>query len=316
VRSKRVQTMQKPESVLIVGTGAMACLFGARLADVAHVTLLGSWEDGLGALEADGIRLIELDGSERRAAVQVAREVGPCQGAELALVLVKSWQTERAAKQLKRCLKREGVALTLQNGLGNLETLAGTLGEGRVALGVTTCGATLLGPAHARVGGVGPTYLASHPGLDRLGRLLEAAGFEIQRVEDLKGLQWGKLAVNAGINPVSALLDVPNGSLLELPGLKEVLRAAVVETAAVARAQGVKLTFDDPFQETLRVAGRTGANLSSMVQDLRRGAPTEIDAICGAVVREGESLGVPTPVNRALWNLVRGRAARKDDVKS
>jgi 2-dehydropantoate 2-reductase len=178
------------------------------------------------------------------------------------------------------------VALTLQNGLGNLETLTASVGAGRVALGVTTCGATLLGPAHARVGGLGPTYLAPHSRLDRLASLLEAAGFEIQRVDDLQGLQWSKLAVNTGINPVSALLDVPNGALLKLPGLEDVLRAAVEETAAVA-------------------------NLSSMVQDVRRGAPTEIDAICGAVVREGERLGVGTPVNRTLWHLVRGRAARK-----
>ena len=306
--------MPKSDSVLILGTGAMACLFGARLADVAQVTLLGSWQEGLGALEADGIRLVELDGSESRAAVQVAREVEPCQGAELALVLVKSWQTQRAAQQLKRCLRPDGVALTLQNGLGNLETLAAIVGERRVALGVTTCGATLLGPGYARVGGVGPTYLAPHHGLDRLAGLLEEARFEIRRVDDLQGLLWGKLAVNTGINPVSALLNVPNGALLDLPGLEEVLSMAVEETAAVAHASGIHMAFDDPVEETLRVAERTGANLSSMVQDLRRGAPTEIDAICGAVVREGARLGVATPVNRALWDLVRGRAARKDGM--
>jgi len=301
----------KRDPILILGTGAMACFFGARLADVAQVTLLGSWEQGLRALESGGIRLEESDGTQRLARVQVARETGPCRGAGLALVLVKSWQTQRAAQQLARCLLPDGVALTLQNGLGNLETLTASVGTGRVALGVTTCGATLLGPAHARVGGLGPTYLAPHSRLDRLAGLLEDAGFEIQRVDDLQGLQWSKLAVNTGINPVSALLDVPNGALLELPGLEEVLRAAVEETAAVARAGGVKMAFEDPVDETRGVAERTGANLSSMVQDLRRGAPTEIDAICGAVVREGERLGVGTPVNRTLWNLVRGRAARK-----
>ena len=306
----------KSDSILILGTGAMACFFGARLADVAQVTLLGSWEDGLNALQSDGIRLIEPDGSLRKARVQVAREIEPCRGAALALVLVKSWQTERAAQQLARCLEPDGLALTLQNGLGNLEILSGMIGTERAALGVTTCGATLLGPAHARIGGLGPTYLAPHPGLDRLADMLESAGFEIQRVDDLPGLQWSKLAVNTGINPISALLDVPNGALRELPGLDEVLRAAVEETAAVARGRGVKLAFSDPVDETLAVAERTGANLSSMLQDIHRGAPTEIDAICGAVVREGESLGIETPVNRALWNLVRGRAARKGAMQA
>jgi 2-dehydropantoate 2-reductase len=306
----------KSDSILILGTGAMACFFGARLADVAQVTLLGSWEDGLNALQSDGIQLIEPDGSLRQARVQVAREVEPCRGAALALVLVKSWQTDRAAEQLARCLLPDGLALTLQNGLGNLEILAGTIGAERAALGVTTCGATLLGPAHVRVGGLGPTYLAPHPGLDRLTGLLESAGFEIQRVDDVISLQWSKLAVNTGNNPVSALLEVTNGALRELPGLEDVMRTAVEETAAVASARGVRLAFTDPVGETLAVAERTGANLSSMLQDIRRGAPTEIDAICGAVVREGESLGVDTPVNRALWNLVRARAARKGAMQA
>jgi len=298
------------DSILILGSGAMACFFGARLAAVAQVTLLGSWEAGLQALEAGGIRLEQRDGSLLQARVGVAREVGPCRGARLALVLVKSWQTERAAAQLTRCLLPDGIALTLQNGLGNLETLAGAVGAERVALGVTTSGATLLGPAHARVGGEGPTYLAPHPGLDRLARVLEAAGFEIKREADLQGLQWSKLAVNCGINPASALLEVPNGALLDLPGLQDVLRAAVEEAAQVAQARGIALAFEDPVAETMQVAERTAGNLSSMLQDINRGAPTEIDAICGAVVREAERLGVAAPVNRALWNLVRGRAAR------
>lgn len=302
------------ESILILGTGAMACFFGARLAGVAQVTLFGTWEDGLKALQTEGIRLVDLDGSLHRLRVGVAREAEACRGASLALVLVKSWQTGRAAEQLARCLSPDGLALTLQNGLGNLEILASAVGQDRAALGVTTCGATLLGPGHVRVGGIGPTYLGPHPGLDRLAGLLEEAGFEVERSDDLQGLQWSKLAVNTGINPVSALLGVPNGALLELPGLQEVLRAAVDETAAVAAARGVKMAFQDPAGETIKVAERTGENLSSMLQDIRRGAPTEIDAICGAVVREGARLGIDTPVNRTLWNLVRGRAAKAERI--
>jgi 2-dehydropantoate 2-reductase len=302
------------ESILILGTGAMACFFGARLAGAAQVTLLGTWEEGLKALEAEGIRLVELDGSLQRVRVRVARETEACRAAALALVLVKSWQTERAAQQLARCLGADGLALTLQNGLGNLEILASAVGTDRAALGVTTCGATLLGPGHVRVGGTGPTYLGPHPGLDRFAGLFEQAGFKIERSDDLQGLQWSKLAVNTGINPVSALLDVRNGELLELPGLQDVLRAAVEETAAVAAARGANMAFQDPVGETIAVAGRTGENLSSMLQDIRRGAPTEIDAICGAVVREGERLGVDTPVNRALWNLVRGQAAKAERI--
>lgn len=297
------------DPILILGTGAMACLFGARLSRVAHVTLLGTWEEGLQALEREGIRLVESDGSEARYQVNVARETEPCMGSQLALALVKSWQTGRAAQQLKRCLAPEGIVLTLQNGLGNLEQIIEHVGEERAALGVTTTGGTLLGPAHVRIGGEGPTYVAEHPRLSPLTDLLTEAGFEIEQVDDLQGLQWAKLAVNCGINPLSAMLDVRNGALLELPGARNLMRALVQETVEVAHARGVILPFDDLSVETCNVAARTAQNLSSMVQDIHRGAPTEIDAICGAVVRAGEQLGIATPVNLALWDLVQARAA-------
>ncbi len=241
--------------------------------------------------------------------MSVARETDPCRGSRLALVLVKSWQTPRAALQLGTCLAPDGIVLTLQNGLGNIEQLVEQVGEDRAALGVTTTGGTLLGPAHVRVGGEGPTYVAAHPGLDPMTELLATAGFEVVQVDDLQGLQWAKLAVNCGINPLSALLDVPNGALLELPGTGDLMQSLVEETVAVARALGVALPFEDLAAETRAVASRTAENLSSMVQDIHRGAPTEIDAICGAVVRAGEKHGLATPVNRALWDLVRARAA-------
>lgn len=287
----------------------MACLFGARLSRVAEVTLLGTWEEGLRAIESSGIRLVERDGSEGRYKVSVTRETDPCLGSKLALVLVKSWQTPRAARQLGKCLAPDGIVLTLQNGLGNIERLIEQVGEARAALGVTTTGGTLLGPAHVRIGGEGPTYVASHPSLDPMIDLLARAGFEVVQVDDLQGLQWAKLAVNCGINPLSALLDVPNGALLELPGTGDLMQSLVDETVAVAHAHGVALPFEDLVAETRAVASRTAENLSSMVQDIQRGAPTEIDAICGAVVRAGEKLGIATPVNHALWDLVRARAA-------
>ncbi len=304
------------DPILILGTGAMACLFGARLSRVAHVTLLGTWEAGLEAIEREGIRLVESDGTEARYQVDVAREADPCLGSLLALVLVKSWQTGRAAQQLQRCLAPDGVALTLQNGLGNLEQIIGHVGEERAALGVTTTGATLLEPAHVRIGGEGPTYVAGHPRLGPLTDLLTRAGFEVEQVADLEGLQWAKLAVNCGINPLSAMLDVRNGALLELPGTSDLMQSLVQETVEVAHARGVILPFVDLAAETRAVAARTAHNLSSMVQDIHRGAPTEINAICGAVVRAGEQLDIATPVNRALWNLVRARAALGEGMRA
>ena len=292
--------------LLIVGTGAMACLFASRLVPYAQVTLLGTWEEGVAALQAEGIRL-EEDSRVEQVQVRATHDPSDCAGSKQALVLVKSWQTERAARQLAKCLAPERVALTLQNGLGNIEMLERALGRERAALGVTTTGATLLGPAHVRMGGAGPTHVGPHPRLAPLVNLLRKAGFETEEAEHLDGLVWGKLAINAGINPLTALLEVPNGRLLELPSAREVMLAAARETAAVAAARGVTLPFDDAGVRAEEVALKTSSNRSSMLQDIQRGAPTEIDAICGAVHAEGVTVSMPTPVNWILWHLVRAR---------
>jgi 2-dehydropantoate 2-reductase len=294
--------------VLIVGTGAMACLFGARLAPLADVTLLGTWREGLAALTQRGIRL-EAGGMQETHRVRATSRPEECRGARFALVLVKSWQTERAAAMLSACLASEGVALTLQNGLGNLERLVSALGEDRAALGVTMVGATLLGPGHVRAGGSGPTHVARHPRLEAGMALLRKAGFPLETAEQVDGLLWGKLVVNTGINPLTALLRVPNGRLLELSEARAAMAEAAVETAAVAAGLGIRLPYADPVRQAEEVAARTAANRSSMLQDILRGAPTEIDAINGAVATEGDRQGLAVPVNRTLWRLVRAVVA-------
>jgi 2-dehydropantoate 2-reductase len=292
------------QPILIVGTGALATLFATRLSAAGHpVTMLGSWESGLQALQEHGARLVDANGVEKAVPVKATRDPADCRGARYALVLVKAWQTERAAGQLADCLAEDGLALTLQNGMGNRELLAGTLGLPRVALGVTTTGATLLGPGLARAGGEGLISVESHPRLEPLMAALTGAGFNVQVVNDANALIWGKLVINAAINPLTALLRVPNGELLQRPAAHKMMSVLAQEAAAVASAQGIRLPFEDAARAAEEVARKTASNHSSMFQDIRRGAPTEIDAICGAITRTGEKLGVPTPVNRVCWHL-------------
>jgi 2-dehydropantoate 2-reductase len=286
----------------------MACLFGARLSSVVQVTLLGTWPEGVAALQRSGI-LLEAGGMESRHPVRVTTDPLDCRGAPFALVLVKSWQTARTAGMLAECLAPDGIALTLQNGLGNLETLRASLGPERSALGVTTMGATLLGPGHVRVGGNGPTYVARHPRLESWLALLRQAGFEIEVEDNLAAVQWGKLAVNAGINPLTALLRVANGALVEDEQACSLMKDAAREAALVAGALGIRLPYRDAAVQAEEVARRTAGNRSSMLQDIARGAPTEIDAINGAVADAGERLRVPVVVNRTLWRLVRAAVA-------
>ena len=293
------------DSVLIVGTGALATLFAARLsASGAAVTMLGTWQEGIRALQRDGARLTLEDGSELVGQVRATDDPSACRGARLALVLVKAWQTERAASQLWECLSDEGAAVSLQNGLGNRETLVRFLDDGRVGLGVTTLGATLLGPGCAAYGGDGVVSVETHPRLGPLENLLNGAGFRVEVIPDARVLLWSKLVVSAAINPLTALLGVPNGALLERPSARVLMTGLACETAGVARALGVELPFADAAAAAEAVARRTASNHSSMLQDARRGARTEIDAICGAVVRAGEQADAPTPLNRVMAQMV------------
>jgi 2-dehydropantoate 2-reductase len=156
--------------------------------------------------------------------------------------------------------------------------------------------------------------MAVHPRLGWLIELLRKAGYEVEVAEDIESLIWGKLAINAGINPLTALLRMPNGELLARPHTQALMKAAAEETALVAAAKGVELPYAEPGNAVAEVARRTANNRSSMLQDVSRNAPTEIDAICGAVVKEGERLGIPTPVNWTLWYLVRSILSSTGEV--
>jgi 2-dehydropantoate 2-reductase len=295
----------KKEKILIIGSGALGSLFAARLAGAGHdVTMLGTWEEGLEAVRSQGVRLVDPAGVERRFAVHATDDPQVCKEARHALVLVKAWQTERAARQLAECLAGDGLAVTLQNGLGNRETLVQSLGAERVALGVTTTGATLLGPGRVKAGGEGPTSIEQNPALGPLEEALKSAGFDVKIVEEARSLIWGKLVINSAINPLTALLRVPNGELLNRPSARQLMKELALETAQVAEAENIRLPFPDPAAAAEEVARQTVSNHSSMLQDVLRGAPTEIDAICGAVMNIAERHAIPAPANRMCWQLV------------
>jgi 2-dehydropantoate 2-reductase len=208
------------------------------------------------------------------------------------------------------------------------------VGAARVAVGVTFEGATLLGPGEVRHAGRGPTLVGACPenGLtpqpplptadrgrqergseaDRLAAfadLLCRAGFDARVVTDIEGVLWGKAIVNAAINPLTALWRVPNGELLANADRRALLVGLAKEATAVATARGITLPYPDPVARVEEVCRATAANRSSMLQDVERGRPTEIDSINGVIVAEGRRLGVPTPVNETVWRLVRGLVA-------
>lgn len=305
--------------VVVIGAGAMGSLFGGRLAATGEheVWLLDPWAEHVAALCADGLHLTNPDGSVEQIAVNATTDATAVPAAaDIALIFVKSQATQRAAEQARPLLGAHGLALTLQNGLGNHETIAAVLGADRTVQGVTSHGATLLGPGRVRHAGVGPTHLAATPtqrdAVNAIALALTAAGLPTDIQADLEALIWGKLIVNVGINALTALLRVPNGALAEVPKARDLLIQAVTEATNVAQAAGIRLPYDDAVSHALAVARATGANRSSMLADVLRGARTEIEVINGAIVRVAERLGLDVPVNRMLTDLVRALDATVD----
>jgi len=296
--------------IAIIGAGAMGCLFGSLLSRSGEdVVLVDKVPDVVAALRQRGVRLHE--GTEvSDAPVTAAADPNAVGPADLVLVMVKAQHTESAAGGLGPLLGPDTVVLTLQNGLGAAQVLAERVDPRRILVGVTAQGATLLGPGEVRHGGAGESVVGPYcrggadPGLAV--RVLTRAGLPARAVPDPWPAVWRKLAINCGINPIAALTGALNG---QIPAVQEgaaVLGEAVREAAAVARAAGADLGDPDALvQQVIEVARATGTNRASMGQDVDARRPTEIDFINGAVAREGERLGVATPVNRTLVQLVK-----------
>ncbi len=296
--------------ITVVGPGAVGLLLAARLSQAgAEVELLDHRPRRARELDREGF-ILEDEAGGHHLRVPAGADPAALARCRLALVCVKAYQTEEVATTLARHLPPAARVLTLQNGTGNVETLARALGEERVLGGITSEGATRLAPDRVRHAGRGQTHLGPAAGpLDQfsrqVARLLERAGFETRAVAGVQNLIWTKLLVNVGINALTAILDQPNGMLLELAGARAVMEQAVAEAQAVGLGLGVEFLHRDMQEAVREVARRTAGNISSMLQDVRARRRTEVDFINGAVARKGEELGLATPVNATLTRLVR-----------
>jgi 2-dehydropantoate 2-reductase len=204
------------------------------------------------------------------------------------------------------------LALTLQNGLGNAEAIGEVLGGGRTLLGMTYVGATVSGSGHARLTAPGQTFVGELNGelsdrVERLAAAFSKAGMPTEATDRLWSMVWGKLVINAAMNATCALTGASGQTALESPAADAWLGLVAEETARVAAGLGIDLPYTDPAARVRRHCVDVGQSKPSMLQDLERGRPTEIDAINGAVVREGARLGIPTPYNQALLFLVKAR---------
>ena len=294
---------------VIMGAGAMGNLFGGMLAfSGEEVWLVDIRKENVDAINAVGLT-VERQGKIQIIGGNATTDVSSIGKADLVLLFVKTYDTEKAVSDALAAQDKNTVFLSLQNGLGNEEAICSKVDRKQVMLGVTGQGATLLGPGHIRHAGWGKTYIGPlDPGMsDRAARI--AQGFRDAEIDtevspNIHELIWDKLLVNVGINALTALTDMKNGELLDYPETLRLMEALVSEAAEVAKKKGVRIE-GNPLEQTKSVIEATKANRSSMGQDIDYRRQTEIDAINGAVVREAEKLGLSVPFNRAVTDLVK-----------
>ena len=292
----------------VVGPGALGCLLAASLGSVCDqpVWLVDHNEERAQLLRQQGV-VVEKGGRSERFAVRATADPAQVGFADLVLFCVKSTAVATTLNHIRPMMAEKSLLLAFQNGISHLEELKAFGLPGAWAVAVTAMGATLLGPGRVRFGGSGLTRLGwvgagcgkSAFGLQGAADLLARTGMAVRVEPEILSHVWNKLLVNVGINGLTALYQCPNGGLLAHPEAMARMRAAVEEAAMVARAQGIAITAD-PVALTMEVCKATSANISSMLQDVRKGRATEISAINGAVVAIAKDLGISVPANERI----------------
>lgn len=289
--------------VAVMGAGAVGCYHGALLARAGHEVVLIGRPDHVQAIQRDGLRF-EANGSDEPVALAASTEARAVGGAQLVLFSVKATDTEAAAAQMRPWLAPEAVVLTLQNGVDNAERLRAVLRQTAVVAAVVYVAVEMVGPGHMRHHGRGELVIEPSASSEALVHLLTRAGVATEISPDVRAALWAKLVLNCAYNALSAITRLPYGRLVQGEGIGAVMRDIVDECLAVAKAEGVTVAGD--VDAAVRsIAETMPTQQSSTAQDLARGRRSEIDHLNGFVVRRGEALGVPTPVNRAMWALVK-----------
>ena len=300
-------TEQAWSPIAVVGAGAIGSWFGGMLARAgAAVTLIGRAAH-VEAIGRGGL-LYESGGASERIKVKATTDITGVHGARLVLFCVKSFDTENAAKQMKPHLAPDAVVLSLQNGVDNPERIRRHIGN-EVMSGLVYAGANIPMPGHVKhTGGaklvIGQTGKAGRKRLDGIAVLFTRAGLSVTISDDIEAELWVKLVMNCAYNAVSALSGSHYARMVAQPEVRRIMQDTVDEVRAVARAKGVRLP-ENIVEATFALADAMPQTRSSTAQDIEKGRRTEIDHLNGYVVREGEALGIATPVNRTLSALMK-----------
>ena len=296
--------------ICIIGCGAIGSLFAAHLAreGEAEVFAYDVAQGHVRAINQGGLRVSgEADFTARLQASTDAAEIPRC---DYGIVATKSTHTRPAIAAAARIFDGESAVCSVQNGAGNEEIIAEHVRY--VIRGTTFPAGHLIEPGHVGFDIRGDTWIGPFEPtatpmrkVEELASLLTRAGLNTLAMADARGAQWTKLIFNAGTNPVGALTQLHHGAAAFFPPTGNLFDALIDEGIAVANALGIKLD-GDPKALVKKAANASGKHQASMLQDILVKRPTEVDFMNGAIVRWGEKTGVPTPLNRAVWQLIKG----------
>jgi 2-dehydropantoate 2-reductase len=305
--------------ILVVGAGALGGLIGARLSDAGEdVTLVDVNSARARLLSEMGICITEDGKDECLVKLHVVSSFDGLAPFDLVFIAVKTYQTDEAVRAAQPAIGPSSKLLSLQNGIGNTDIIARMVGGERVLCGITYHSIQHTGPnrIHYRAG-IKPIQIAPYTGtitpeVEAIGALMNRAGLRTDVVSSVDSVVWQKLLHNAVVNPVSAVTGLTCREMLADEDLMAFMRDLCGECIAVMRAHGVPIIDEeDPFRPVIGSLKALGKNRPSMWQDLARGQQTEVDAINGAIVVEGDRLGVKAAHNKALVHFIHSRERQK-----
>ena len=296
-------------TITIVGCGALGSLLAARLIEGGlTVQVLQRTGEQLNALLDKGITIIgDRTGQNRNFALAaVSDDPSELVESRLIIVLVKSYSTE-SVNAAQNLLAKDGVVLTLQNGLGNIEKLVNCFNEEQLAVGIDTYGAYRISPGVIGWGGDGYIVLGpwiKNRNMNWVCELLKTGGLEVSYVDDPMPAIWRKLAINAMVNTTAALTHMKNGELLDYESIVALMRELGKEAVIAAGRAGIPLDFEEIWKFHLENLRRTASNKPSMLQDIEAQRPTEIEAISGSILQYAKD-DKDFPYTRTVYNLLR-----------
>lgn len=301
--------------IVMLGAGALGSTIGGTLAMGGNdVHFVDMWQEHVDLINKDGLHMTneKEDWYVRVDARTTADSIGE---ADLVIVLVKSFATKQAVEQLKQTnvIGKNTLVMSLQNGLGNEETIASVIGSENVISGKTYVGGRLIQAGYISAGVQGKwTYIGELNGeiTDRIQTVCNVfndAGLLCEVSDNIKGLIWDKLLINVAAGALCGITRLPYGPLYEEDYIKDVAVAAIQEGIQVAKAAGVVLKSEDPQYPWVAASeGLPGTFKTSILQSLELKRPTEIDFINGSIVEWGKKYGIATPVNQTLVACVKG----------